>query len=212
MDLSPDQWKELSLLIKKQKIIPFFDFAYQGFKASLDDDAFALRHFASQGHEMLVASSFAKNFGLYGERAGTLSLLTQHPESSRKASSQLRQMIRSNYSNPPRHGAAIIAEILNSDPLKKEWITELGNMRERLAEMRRSLISGLQAKGSSKDWSFLNKQSGFFSFIGLTEGQVHQLIKDYAVYMPSNGRINVAGLNGQNIDYVIEAILDVSQT
>lgn len=210
IDPTNDQWMELSTIIKNQKIIPFFDFAYQGFKKSLDDDAFPIRYFMSQGHEMLVANSFAKNFGLYSERVGTLSVVTHNKTSAQKASSIIKQRIRSNYSNPPRHGAEIITEILCSEELKKVWITELANMRDRLKEMRHTLISGLQAKGNHTDWSYLNHQNGFFSFCGLNEGQVHSLIKDYAIYMPANGRINVAGLNGHNMDYVIEAILEVT--
>jgi Aspartate/tyrosine/aromatic aminotransferase len=211
MDPSFEQWQELSTLIKKQNVIPFFDFAYQGFKESVDADAAPIRYFASQGHELLVANSFSKNFGLYGERVGALNVITTHPDSARKAGSQIKSLIRSNYSNPPKHGAAIITEILSNDSLKKEWIIELDNMRDRLKEMRHTLIAGLQSKGGKKDWSFLNKQSGFFSYSGLNDGQVHRLIKDYGIYMMGNGRFNVAGLNGHNIDYVIAAILEVCE-
>lgn len=212
IDPTNDQWMELSSLIKKQQLIPFFDFAYQGFKASIDDDAFAVRYFTSQGHELLVANSFAKNFGLYGERVGTLSFVTHSKESAQKILSQLKQLIRSNYSTPPRHGAEIISHILSNENLKKNWIAELGNMRDRLKEMRHTLIAGLQAKGSHHDWSFLSKQSGFFSFCSLNESQVHRLIKDYGIYMPANGRINVGGLNSHNMNYVIDALLDVTHS
>lgn len=211
IDPTNDQWKELSALIKKQKVLPFFDLAYQGFKKSLDDDAFPIRYFVSQGHELFVASSFAKNLGLYGERVGTLSVVTQNKEKAKIIGSQIKQLIRGNYSSPPRRGAEIIVEILSTDG-SKTWTKELANMRERLSEMRHTLISGLQAKGSHRDWSYLTPQSGFFSFIGLTQGQVHRLIKDYAIYLPSDGRINVAGLNGHNMDYVIDAIVEVTQT
>lgn len=212
MDPTNDQWMELSALLKKQKIIPFFDFAYQGFKKSVDDDAFPLRYFVSQGHEMLVAQSFAKNFGLYGERVGTLSVVTHSHNSRQKAASQLKQLMRSHYSTPPRHGAEIIAYILSSEEAKQGWLIELGNMRERLKEMRHTLATGLQAKGAHGDWSFLNRQSGFFSFCGLNESHVHRLIKGYAIYLPVDGRINVGGLNGHNMEYVIDAILDVTQS
>jgi aspartate/tyrosine/aromatic aminotransferase len=213
IDPTNEQWKILSSIIQKQKVIPFFDFAYQGFKKSIDDDAFAIRYFVSQGHELLVANSFAKNFGLYGERVGTLSIVTPNKEAVKKIGSQVKQLIRGNYSSPPRRGSEIIKEILNSEELKNTWLKELANMRDRLVEMRHTLISGLQAKRANhQDWSFLNHQSGFFSFCGLTEGQVHRLIKDYAIYLPANGRINVAGLNGHNMDYVIDAILEVTQT
>lgn len=210
MDPTTDQWMELSSLIKKQKLFPFFDFAYQGFKSSPDEDAFAIRYFTSQGHELLVANSFAKNFGLYGERVGTLSVVTHNKDSALKVESQLKQIIRGCYSTPPRHGAEIISYILGNEDLKKIWSIELGNMRDRLKQMRHTLETGLQAKGNHCNWSFLNRQNGFFSFLGLNEGQVHRLIKDYAIYMPTNGRINVGGLNGHNMDYVIDAILDVT--
>jgi aspartate/tyrosine/aromatic aminotransferase len=212
IDPTNDQWKELSALILKQKIIPFFDFAYQGFKKSLDDDAFPIRYFASQGHELFVANSFAKNLGLYGERVGTLSVVTQNKEKAKIVGSHIKQLIRGNYSSPPRRGAEIITEILSTEELKKTWIDELENMRIRLVQMRHTLISGLQTKGPHRDWSYMNNQSGFFSFIGLTEEQVHRMIKDHAIYMPQNGRINVAGLNGHNMDYVIDAIVEVTQT
>lgn len=210
IDPTNDQWMELSTVIKKQRMIPFFDFAYQGFKKSIDDDAFPVRYFVSQGHELLVANSFAKNFGLYGERVGTLSVVTQSKDSAQKVGSQLKQLIRANYSTPPRHGAEIIAHILASEEQKKIWIKELTNMRDRLKEMRHTLAAGLQSKGSDRDWTFLNHQNGFFSFCGLNESQAYRLIKDYAIYMPTNGRINVSGLNGHNMDYVIDAILDVT--
>lgn len=211
IDPTNDQWKELSSIIKKQKLIPFFDLAYQGFKKSLEEDVFAIRYFVSQGHELLVANSFAKNLGLYGERVGTISIVTQNKETTRKVGSQVKQLIRGNYSSPPRRGAEIITEIFSTDRLMKTWKKELANMRDRLVEMRHTLMSGLQAKAFHHDWSFLNHQSGFFSFCGLTESQVHRLIKDYAIYLPYNGRITVAGLNGHNMEYVIDAIVEVTQ-
>lgn len=212
VDPTFEQWKELSNLIKKQKIIPFFDFAYQGFANSVDEDAQPIRYFASQGHEMLVAYSFSKNFGLYCERIGLITVLTHHSDAAHKVSSHIKQLIRANYSNPPRHGARIISEILLSDPLKKTWLQELANMSDRMKSMRQALLTGLKAKNGSKDWSFLERQNGFFSFCGLTPDQVRRLITDYAIYMPSNGRINVAGLNSHNLKYVIEALSDVTRS
>lgn len=212
IDPTNDQWMELSSILKKHHIIPFFDFAYQGFKKSPEDDAFAIRYFLSQGHEFLTTTSFAKNFGLYGERVGTLSVVTADPNQAKKVGSHIKQLIRGNYSTPPRHGAEIINEILSSEKLKKMWLNELANMNYRLKEMRHTLATGLQAKATHYDWTFLNKQIGFFSFCGLNEAQVHRLIKDYAIYMPSNGRINVAGLNGHNMDYVIDALIEVTHT
>lgn len=209
IDLNFQQWQEISVLIKKQRIIPFFDFAYQGFNISVDDDAHPIRHFISAGHELLVASSFSKNFGLYGERVGALSVITHHKESATKVGSQIKQLIRGNYSNPPRHGAQIVADILQSADLKKEWLQELGTMRNRIKEMRKALLKGLQDKANEKDWSFLSQQNGFFSFCGLNLDQTQRMLQDYGIYMPANGRINIAGLNENNIEYVIDAICDV---
>lgn len=212
IDPSFKQWQELSSLLKKQRILPFFDFAYQGFVGTPEDDAQAIRYFAVQGHEMLVANSFSKNMGLYGERVGGLTVLAHHTDSIKKISSQLKQIVRANYSTPPLHGMQIVKTILQSAPLKAGWEEELGDMRLRLKEMRRTLLSGLEEKHSHKDWSFLNRQNGFFSFLGLTPEQVQRLNKEYAIYMPANGRINVAGLNPHNMDYVINALIAVTRT
>jgi aspartate/tyrosine/aromatic aminotransferase len=212
IDPTNDQWMEISSVLKKNQVIPFFDFAYQGFKKSPDDDAFPIRYFLSQGHEFLTATSFAKNFGLYGERVGTLSIVSKDEISAKKAGSYIKQLIRGNYSNPPRHGAEIITEILSSEKPKKMWCIELSNMCDRLKEMRHTLATGLQAKATHFDWTFLNKQVGFFSYCGLNETQVHSLIKNYGIYMPSNGRINIAGLNGHNMNYVIDALIEVTHT
>jgi aspartate/tyrosine/aromatic aminotransferase len=208
MDPTMDQWKELSSLIQKQNVIPFFDFAYQGFSANLDDDARPVRYFASQGHEMVVSSSNSKNFGLYGERVGTLFAITRGKETTRKLASQLKQCIRGTYSTPPMHGARIVAAILQSETLKTEWMQELKNMRERIKEMRKTLVAGLLAEG--RDWSFLGQQNGFFSYCGLSQDQTDLLQKKYGIYMPVDGRINVGGLNGNNLKYVIEAIVAVT--
>ncbi len=205
------QWQELSSLIKKQKIIPFFDLAYQGFVATPEEDAKVIRHFAAQGHEMLVANSFSKNLGLYGERMGGLIVLAQHADAARKIGSQIKQIIRGNYSSPPLHGAQIVAAILRNEALTAEWLAELADMRLRIKAMRETLVSGLQAKESTKDWSFIKRQNGFFSFLGLSHAQVQRLLKDYAIYLPADGRINVAGLNSHNMDYVIEALSAVNR-
>lgn len=210
IDPTIEQWKELSLLIKQKHLLPFFDLAYQGFGIDLETDAQPIRYFAEQGHEMLIANSFAKNFGLYGERVGTLTVITQEPKMTDRIGSQLKQIIRAMYSNPPRHGASIIAHILNTPNLKTQWIRELTQMRDRMEAMREQFISGLQACKGAKDWKFLKNQHGFFSFCGLTPEQVSQLIEKYAIHMPSSGRINMAGLNPHNIDYVINAIHDIA--
>lgn len=208
-DLSKEQWHIVSALLKKQKVIPFFDLAYQGFKESIDEDAYPVRLFASDEHELLVANSFSKNFGLYGERVGTLCLLTLHQEATKKVGSQIKQLIRGNFSNPPRHGAKIVTEILESPYLKSEWLKELSNMNDRIKAMRNALFVGLQAKSTDRDWNFIRLQKGFFSFCGLNSEQVHMMTQKFAIYLPRDGRINVAGLNENNIEYVIDAIAQV---
>ncbi|MFQ5729756.1 MAG: aromatic amino acid transaminase, partial [Waddliaceae bacterium] len=206
-----EQWQKLSKLIKQQKIIPFFDMAYQGFDQSLEEDAKVVRFFVEEGHEMLVASSYSKNFGLYGERVGMLSVVTNNQETSNKVGSQIKQVIRGNYSMPPLHGARIVATILQSKELKLEWEHELTNIKERIIEMRKALVSGLQALGADSEYDFLSKQTGMFSYSGLNSDQVHRLQKEYGIYMPKDGRINVAGINAQNLDRIITSILSVQE-
>ena len=208
-DPSFEQWKKLSELVKKQHIIPFFDFAYQGFGDDLDEDAKPIRYFVAQGHEMLVAGSYSKNLGLYGERVGTLSVVTQNKNLKDKVGSHIKQIIRGTYSMPPLQGARIVATILQSEELRKEWVHELTTMRERIKVMRCALVAGLLAKGHKDKFSFMNQQRGMFSFSGLNQEQVQRLQKEYNIYMLKNGRINVAGLNRNNMDYVIESIISV---
>lgn len=209
LDPTFEQWKELSDLIKKQQIIPFFDIAYQGFGRGLDLDAEAIRHFVSEGHEILIAYSFAKNFGLYGERVGFLTIVCSSIDQVPKIASQIKSLIRGNYSNPPLHGARIVSTILKSHELTLEWKTELNNMCERVKEMRKALIAALLVKGQDRNFSYMHQQIGLFSFTGLNPDQVQQLRKEKAIYMPNNGRINIAGLNTQNVGYVAEALLSV---
>jgi len=206
MDLTFDQWKILADIFKEKDLIPFFDFAYQGFATGVDADATAIRYFTEQGLECLVASSFSKNFGLYGERVGALFVVTASADSAKRTGSHLKQIIRAQFSNPPLHGARIVSAILSDNSLKKDWIDELDNMRIRIEEMRHAFEAGLLTKRSTTDFSFIKKQKGLFSFCGLKEDQVKKLREEFAIYMPDNGRINVAGLNMHNMDYVINAI------
>lgn len=210
-DPSFEQWKELSELVKKQHLIPFFDFAYQGFGDDLDEDAKPIRYFVAQGHEMLVAGSYSKNLGLYGERVGTLSVVTQNKNLKDKVGSNIKQIIRGTYSMPPLQGARIVATILQSEELRKEWVHELTSMRERIKVMRGALVSGLIDKGHEDKFSFMNQQRGMFSFSGLNQEQVRRLKKEYNIYMPKNGRVNIAGLN-RNMDYVIKSIVSVIES
>jgi len=207
LDPTFEQWQEISSLLKQQGIIPFFDFAYQGFGVGVEEDARVVRFFVQEGHEMLVAYSCSKCFGLYGERVGALFIVSRNKEITEKVSSKVKKIIRTNYSNPPFHGAQIVKMILGVEELKHEWLAELNNMRERVVQMRKTLASGLLAKSRNRDFSFLNKQNGMFSFSGLRKDDVERLIVEYGIYMPNSGRINVAGLSLHNIDYVVDAIL-----
>lgn len=209
IDPTFEQWQELSELIKKKELIPFFDVAYQGFSQDVDQDVQAVRHFVNKGHEMLIAYSFSKNFGLYGERVGFLTVTCSHQEDIPKIGSQIRSLIRGNYSNPPLHGARIVSTILKSHELALEWKAELTNMRERVKEMRKALIAALLVQGRDRHFAYLHQQNGLFSFLGLKPEQVQKLRDEKAIYMPNNGRINVAGLNNQNISYVASALLSV---
>lgn len=206
-----EQWRELSQLIKHQQVLPFFDFAYQGFDTGIQNDAAAIRLFAAEGHELLVASSFSKNFGLYGERVGTLSILTADETVKNRVSSLLKQIVRGSYSMPPLHGGRIVAEILSTPELKQEWEQELANMRERISEMRKTLVAGLMAGGADGAFDFMTHQAGMFSFCGLNTDQVQRLRQEFGIYMPGNGRINIAGLNGYNMEYVVQSILSVQE-
>lgn len=209
VDPTLEQWRELSGLIKKRGLFPFFDFAYQGFGDSIEADAQSVRLFAREGHEMMVAYSFSKNFGLYGERVGLLSVLTSEPKTKPKIASQVSTLIRGNYSNPPLQGARIVSTILKSHELTLDWKGELKNMCERIKEMRKALVAALLVRGHDRNFDFILKQNGLFSFIGLSKEQVDRLRSEYAIYMPSNGRINLAGLNTQNIEYFVQALLSV---
>jgi aspartate aminotransferase len=209
MDLSFDQWKILSDLIHKQRVFPFFDIAYQGFGRDLEEDAMPIRYFVEQGHEMITAQSFSKNFGLYGERVGLISFVTHSKDNAKKILSKIKYIIRETYSNPPLHGAKIVATILKNSSLKIQWMQELQKMRNRLNEMRICLASGLAEKCDRQNFAFLNKQKGMFSFCGLNKQQVRRLQEEKGIYMISNGRINIAGLNFNNLDYVIDSILSV---
>lgn len=209
LDPTPADWKALSAAIKVQGLLPVFDFAYQGFGRGIDEDAMAVRHFLVDGHQMLVANSYSKNFGLYGERIGGFYVVTPDTETAERVKSQVMRIIRANYSNPPLHGSRIIAAVLSSDTLREEWESELAVMRDRISGMRKALAERLNAGGSSIDFSFMYKQNGMFSYSGLSKAAVDRLREEYAIYMPTNGRLNVAGLSPKNLDYVVEAILAV---
>lgn len=203
-DPTDEEWKNLSQLFLKRKLFPFFDFAYQGFGRGLEEDARAVRLFSEAGHEMLVASSYAKNFGLYAERVGVLYAVTKTTERAHRVQSQLKTLIRSNYSNPPKHGAMIVGEILASPALKKMWEEELEGMRSRIGALRELFVK-------KTGFDFLKDRYGMFSFCDLTEAQVKRLMEEFAIYMTGDGRINIAGLNEDNLTYVAESIVQVKR-
>ena len=208
-DLTPDQWKKIISICQTRQLIPFLDIAYQGFATGIEEDGAAVRLFADSGMSFFVSSSFSKSFSLYGERVGALSIVTQSKEESARVLSQLKRVIRTNYSNPPTHGAAIVAMVLNSPKLRQMWEDELAEMRERIKAMRHGLNKKLAAAGAPQDFSFIETQRGMFSYSGLTAGQVANLQEQDGIYALSTGRICVAALNTKNLDRVAQAIARV---
>lgn len=209
VDLSEAQWKQVVELVKERNLIPFLDMAYQGFADGIDPDGAAVRLFADSGLPFFVSSSFSKSFSLYGERVGALSIVTTSKEEAQRVMSQVKRVIRTNYSNPPTHGGTVVATVLNSPELRAMWEQELGEMRDRIKLMRHALVDKLAAKGVPGDFSFVKAQRGMFSYSGLTTEQVDRLRNDHGIYAVGTGRICVAALNSRNIDAVVNAIAAV---
>jgi len=210
-DLNQEQWKELSLLMQKRKLIPLFDFAYQGFDRGIEEDAWAIRYFAKQGHEVFVAHSFSKFFGLYGERVGAFHALLKDEKSVKSVTTVLKRDIRACFSNPPRHGASLVSIVMGSQNLKHIWEQELEGMRIRIKEMRSDFIKALALQCGSDRFSFLQERHGLFAILGLNKQAVDHLIGNYSVYLTKNGRVNLTGLNRENISYVTEALSKIVQ-
>src|SRR5262245_9202025 len=210
IDPTPDQWKQIAASVRERGLLPLVDFAYQGFGDGLSEDAVGLRELAQPGRELLICSSFSKNFGLYGERVGALTLIAVGEEAAQRALSQVRISIRTNYSNPPTHGAAIVATVLGDPALRKQWEQELATMRSRIHEMRRLFVETMRHQAPQHDFSFLESQKGMFSFSGLSNVQVDELRTRHAVYVVGNGgRINVAGMSRENMEPLCTAIAAV---
>lgn len=207
IDLTLDDWKKVIEVVKEKKLVPFIDLAYQGFGDSLDEDAIAVRLFAESGLSFLVSSSYSKSFSLYGERVGALSFVTGTSEESERVMSQVKRVIRTNYSNPPSFGAKLISEVLNSAELFALWGQELQEMRERIKKMRVLMVEGLS--NTNQDFSFITKQRGMFSYSGLNPAQVDALRTEYGVYIVGTGRMCVAALNEHNIKTVVHAVSQV---
>jgi aspartate aminotransferase len=209
VDLSPQQWSELAEVLVERKLLPLVDFAYQGFGEGLQEDAAGLRALLARCDELLVCSSFSKNFGLYSERVGTAAVVAQDASASKAALSHLKRAIRANYSNPPRHGAAVVSTVLADQELKQLWLNELKEMRQRIGNMRRELVTALRDAGAQRDFSFLLDQNGMFSYTGLTPMQCDQLRTQQSIYIVGSGRINVAGVTTENLPRLRDAILSV---
>ncbi|MDR2000455.1 MAG: aspartate/tyrosine/aromatic aminotransferase [Zoogloeaceae bacterium] len=210
-DLTADQWQKVVAAIKERKLIAFLDMAYQGFADGIEPDALAPKLFAESGLQFFVSSSFSKSFALYGERVGALSIVTAGKDESARVLSQLKRVIRTNYSNPPTHGGAIVAAVLSSPELRKMWETELAGMRDRIRDMRVALVDRLKSRGVAQDFSFVVRQRGMFSYTGLTAAQVERMKAEFGIFAVSTGRICLAALNSKNIDYVADAIAAVSK-
>ncbi|MBX3647857.1 MAG: aspartate/tyrosine/aromatic aminotransferase [Rhodocyclaceae bacterium] len=205
-DLSEAQWKEVVGTVRTRGLVAFIDMAYQGFADGIEPDALALKLFADSGLQFFVSSSFSKSFSLYGERVGALSIVTASKEESVRVLSQVKRIVRTNYSNPPTHGGAVVAAVLASPELRKTWEDELAGMRDRIRAMRTGLVEKLKARGVSQDFSFVAQQRGMFSYTGLTSDQVERLKTEFGIYAVSTGRICLAALNTKNLDYVADAI------
>lgn len=210
IDPTVAQWNQIAEVVHQRQLLPLVDFAYQGFGGTLDEDAQGLRILAQPGKELLVCSSFSKNFGLYNERVGALTLVAQNREAAQIALSHMRICIRVNYSNPPSHGASVVSLILSDASLRKEWEGELAEMRTRIALMRQRFVDMMKAKAPGHDFSFIAQQRGMFSFSGLTPMQVDELRTKHSLYIVVNGgRINVAGMTEDNLEQICTAIASV---
>ncbi|MDX1563810.1 MAG: amino acid aminotransferase [Phycisphaeraceae bacterium] len=209
VDPSAEQWDRLGQLLAERGVVPLVDFAYQGFAAGLEDDAAGLRALVRWVDELIICSSFSKNFGLYNERTGALTFVGREAGHVAAVASQLKLRIRTNYSNPPAHGGAIVAMVLADSELKSRWNGEVAQMRDRINGMRGLLVKTLADKGAGRDFSFITSQSGMFSFSGLSGDQVQALRQNHSIYIVGSGRINVAGITPGNIDRLCEAIVSV---
>jgi aromatic-amino-acid transaminase len=209
VDLDPERWAEVLEIVRSRGLLPFLDLAYQGFAEGLDADAHAARLFSKAMSPVFLSSSFSKSFSLYGERVGALSVVTASPEEAKRVLSQLKRIVRTNYSNPPTHGSQIVATVLGNPQLRSLWDRELGEMRERIKAMRKRLVDSIHARVPDADFSFVLKQRGMFSYSGLTKEQVRQLREEFSIYTIDSGRICVAALTTKNVDGVADAIAKV---
>lgn len=208
-DLTPAQWASVVSTVKVRGLVPFLDMAYQGFGDGISEDGQVIRQFLDSGQNFLVSTSFSKSFSLYGERVGALSIVCDSADEATRVLSQLKRVIRTNYSNPPTHGAQVVATVLTTPALRKLWEEELNGMRERIRTMRLSLVDQLKAAGIAQDMSFIARQKGMFSYSGLSAQQMQRLRSEFGIYGVDSGRICVAALNSRNIEPVAQAVAKV---
>lgn len=209
LDPTEGEWRQIADVIVERGLVPLVDMAYQGFAVGVEEDAFIVRHLAERVPEMVVCGSCSKNFGLYRDRVGTVSFLARDPESLKVLASNANNYVRTLYSVPPDHGAAVVSLILNDSQLRKEWLAEVGEMRGRLHEMAALLSDSLADKTPDRDFTHLSRTHGMFCFLGITAEQVSRLKSDFGIYMVGSSRINVAGITADNIDYLAESIAAV---
>jgi aromatic-amino-acid transaminase len=209
-DISAAQWAQVIEAVKTRELVPFLDMAYQGFGEGLIEDGAVVAMFIEAGLGFLVATSFSKSFSLYGERVGALSIVSESKEEAERVLSQLKRLIRTNYSNPPTHGAQVVTLVLTTPSLRALWEEELAGMRVRIKEMRVALQAKLEAAGLKQDVSFITRQKGMFSYSGLGKEQMVRLRNEFGIYGVDSGRICVAALNSGNIDATVAAIVAVS--
>ncbi|RSD32580.1 amino acid aminotransferase [Vibrio pectenicida] len=209
IDPTTAEWETLAKLVASKQLLALFDFAYQGFAKGVEEDASGLRLFSQHNKEILVASSFSKNFGLYNERVGAFTLVAESEQTATTAFSQVKAIIRSIYSNPPAHGSAIVTHILNNVQLRNEWEAEVKEMRDRIQDMRALFVATLKEQGVNADFSFIERQNGMFSFSGLTKDQVTRLKDEFGIYIVGSGRISVAGMTRSNMLPLCKALAAV---
>ena len=212
VDPAPEQWDRILALVRARGLVPFLDLAYQGFGAGTDADAAVVRKFAATPGPLFVSNSFSKSFSLYGERVGALTVVAADRDEAVRVLSQLKRVVRANYSNPPTFGGQIVALVLTNPELREIWEVELGGMRERIREMRELLVKKLASRAPGQDFDFVRRQRGMFSYSGLSKAQVHRLRDEFSIYAIDTGRICVAALNSKNLEYVADAIASVLDT
>lgn len=209
LDLSQQQWQQVADLVQVRKLVPFIDFAYQGFGSGVNEDAYGVRLMYARMPEMIVTHSCSKNFGLYRDRVGAMSFVARDEDTAKIVDSQAQFVVRTMYSLPPDHGAAVVSRILNDDELRAEWLAELDAMRQRLKGMRSTLVAALKVAAPGHDFSHVERTTGMFCYLGVSPEQVARLVKDRGIYLVDSGRINVCGITENNVDYLADSIASV---